>query len=743
MRFTGREGNDQVQQILGHPFLPAESSADYTRYAAFHPDGRPFLPDEWPLSRSLRSGEVVRGEEILYHRGDGSQTTLRARSAPVRDGSGRITAAVMTFHDISAQKQAAAALRESEARFKAFMDNSSSVAFMKDDQGRMVYVNRPFLQTFQRQAADVLGKSDFDLYPPQVAEPLRAHDLQVLAAGEPMEMIETVPTPDGVLRHWLVIKFPIEEASGRQLLGGVAIDITERLQAEKAIRESEQRFQLIARATNDAVWDRDLAASRIWWNEGLKTIFGYASDESTAAAQWWYDRIHPDDRDRVVAGLNAVIDGGGQYWSDEYRFRRADDTFVHVFDRGYVILDERGKPVRMIGAMMDVTERKRLEEQLRQSQKMEAIGRLAGGVAHDFNNLLTVITGYSELIMLDSGGPTDPVYHKAEEIKKAADRAASLTRQLLAYSRQQVLAPKVLNLNNVVTDMEKMLRRLIGEDIEFATRLDPNLRLVTADPGQIEQVIMNLAVNARDAMPTGGRMTIRTANVEIDEAYAWAHADVQPGAYVLLAVSDTGVGMSDEVRAHLFEPFFTTKEQGKGTGLGLATVYGILKQSGGHIDVETAPGAGTTFKVYLPQVLETAKGDAREALASHLAAGSETVLLVEDEEMVRSLTRAILQKNGYKVLEASHGAEAIRLCEQHHGPIHLVVTDVVMPQLNGHELYQRLLRLRPNLKALFISGYTGESVAQLGVLTEGSEFLQKPFRPDTLVRKVRKMLDGP
>jgi CheY-like chemotaxis protein len=376
---------------------------------------------------------------------------------------------------------------------------------------------------------------------------------------------------------------------------------------------------------------------------------------------------------------------------------------------------------------------------------MEAIGRLSGGVAHDFNNLLVVITGYSEMLLMDRyQNDRDLLRKYVEEIVQAGERAAGLTRQLLAFSRQQVLQPQVLNLNDVVSNLEKMLRRLIGEDIDLVSIPGKYLGQVKADPGQIEQVILNLVVNARDAMPTGGKLTIETANVELDEAYAQKYIDVTPGRYVLLTVSDSGVGMDANVQSHIFEPFFTTKEQGKGTGLGLATVYGIVKQSGGDIRLYSELEQGTTFKVYLPRVDEAVTRLESRPAISEIPTGGETLVLVEDEASVRALARQALELSGYTVLEASCGPEALELCQQLARPIHLLVTDVVMPGgMNGRELAEQLRSLRPELKVLFISGYTNEAIVHHGVLGSGYFFLQKPFTPYLLMQKVREVLDAP
>jgi nitrogen-specific signal transduction histidine kinase/CheY-like chemotaxis protein len=390
----------------------------------------------------------------------------------------------------------------------------------------------------------------------------------------------------------------------------------------------------------------------------------------------------------------------------------------------------------------DVTESRALEEQLRQSQKMEAVGRLAGGVAHDFNNLLTVIGGYGELL-LTSTPRGDPNREPLEEIVAAGERAASLTRQLLAFSRKQVLMPEVLDLNAIVAGMDKMLKRLIGEDVDFVTLLDPSAGHARVDPGQLEQVIMNLAVNARDAMPRGGKLTIETANAELDGAYAQRHATVATGPYVMLAVSDTGVGMDAETQARIFEPFFTTKEKGKGTGLGLSTVFGIVKQSGGNIWVYSEQGKGTTFKVYLPRVEEAPMSrEARSGIHSAIQ-GTETILLVEDESSIRTLARKALESVGYRVVDAKSGPNALELVRKSRDPIHLLLTDLVMPEMAGTELASRLLEDRPELRILYVSGYTDDAVVRHGLLDHRHHFLPKPFTPQILRRKVREVLDAP
>jgi two-component system cell cycle sensor histidine kinase/response regulator CckA len=427
---------------------------------------------------------------------------------------------------------------------------------------------------------------------------------------------------------------------------------------------------------------------------------------------------------------------------DERRYRRRDGTFVWTRVNMSVHRDSVGRAQYFISVIEDITERRALEAQIRQTSKMDAVGRLASGVAHDFNNLMSVVLSYSELLAADLKDG-DPMRADLDEIRAAGQRAVELTRQLLAFSRQQVLQPQVVDLNEIVGTMEKMLRRLIGEDVELFVASASTNGKVMVDPGQMEQVIMNLAVNARDAMPGGGSLTIATEEVELNEVYAAEHIGVKPGPHLMLAVTDSGTGMDKATQARMFEPFFTTKEAGKGTGLGLATVFGIVRQSGGTMSVDSEPGRGTTFKLYFPRADRVAvvRSSSRPPDGRHLR-GAETVLLVEDEECVRTLARTILTKYGYRVLEAPGGHEALLLCDQYRAPIDLLLTDMVMPRMNGRQLAERLLSLRPELKVLYMSGYTDDAVVRHGIEDATIAFIQKPITPETLARKVRETLGG-
>ena len=519
----------------------------------------------------------------------------------------------------------------------------------------------------------------------------------------------------------------------------------ERKRTEESLRRERAYTTHIVTAAPTLICALALDGTTLLVNPAVSRVTGY-SQEELIGLNWWRT-FHPGDRYAQVERLFHDLERGAVVNYEMPLVTKHGEERVISWSTANRFTAE-GELLEFIGIGTDVSPRKAAEEklqkseqQLRQAQKMEAVGRLAGGVAHDFNNLLTIITGYSQML-LTRLAPDDPARAELAEIKEAGDRAVALTGQLLAFSRKQVVQPKVLDLNAVVTNLDKMLQRLIGEDILLATALAPSVGRVKADPGQIEQIIMNLAVNARDAMPRGGKLTFETADVELDDTYANHMVAVQPGSYVMLAVSDTGCGMDAETQARIFEPFFTTKEQGKGTGLGLSTVYGIVKQSDGYIWCYSEVGHGTTFKIYLPHADEPATSQLPDTTAADLPRGSETVLLVEDEQGVRTLAEFLLRRSGYTVLQAQSGAEALALAGQHMGPIHLLLTDVVMPGMSGRELAERLAGDDPGIKTLFMSGYTDDTVVRHGVLQAEAAFIQKPFTFDALLRKVRATLGG-
>jgi PAS domain S-box-containing protein len=538
--------------------------------------------------------------------------------------------------------------------------------------------------------------------------------------------------PNGNVRWLLAHAVPIRNQHGDVYrIGGVALDITESRDAQMALEEIAERLQKLTETSFDAI---DITENGIIQeaNPGYLRMFGYERMEDVIGRPV-SDFVSDASRDDVEMRVTNNIEG-----TYELEGRRQDGRklLLEATARTHVI---KGRTVR-ITALRDMTERRSLEDQFRQAQKMEAVGRLAGGVAHDFNNLLTVILSYTDML-IEGVSPKDPRAEDLGEIRKATVTAASLTRQLLAFSRQQVIEPRLINLNDIVESSEKMLRRLIGEDIEVKTTLASGPLTVMIDPGQLEQVMMNLAVNARDAMPTGGKLTLETANVTLDAEYARDHWPVVPGNFAMLAMSDIGSGMDEQTRALMFEPFFTTKAAGQGTGLGLATVYGIVKQSNGFIWVYSEPGKGTSFKIYFPLVDQAPEQYATKQQVNAPPTGIETILLAEDATAVRMAARQILERCGYSVLEAANGTDALTIA-QNGAVIDLLLTDVVMPEMSGRELVDRFARLRPNTKVLFMSGYTDDAIVRHGVLRPGTAYLQKPFSPDTLARKVRDVLDS-
>ena len=523
----------------------------------------------------------------------------------------------------------------------------------------------------------------------------------------------------------------------KRLLPAIERELRE-AKARAALRASEASYGTLVEHAPVGIYRSTPQGKLLSVNAAVVRMLGYDSAAEVLPLDMARDvYADPAERQRLV-DRDTYTDR--QYDDVEATWKRRDGHLLTVQLSVRAVRDGTGHVEYYETFVRDVTDQRRLQQQLLQSQKMEAVGRLAGGIAHDFNNLLTVITSYSDLLLEDLG-TDDPKRSDVEQVRKAADGAAALTRQLLAFSRQQVVEPRVVSLNAVVESLQKILRRVLGEDVELAATPGPDLGAVRADVGQLEQVLMNLAVNARDAMPTGGKLTIETGNVEHDPAFARGHGAVAVRQFVMLAVTDTGVGMDEATKARIFEPFFTTKEPGKGTGLGLATVYGIVQQSGGFIWVYSEPGHGTTFKIYLPRVDAPAEGVAVTAVAP-VGRGTETVLLAEDAAAVRAVARQVLERQGYTVLEAPDGELALHLAQRHSGPIHLLLTDVVMPGMSGRQLADRLAPARPDMKVLYASGYTDDSVVRHGVLEEGTAYLQKPFTPESLARKVRDVLDS-
>jgi two-component system cell cycle sensor histidine kinase/response regulator CckA len=635
------------------------------------------------------------------------------------------------------RKRAEEALRASEEQFRLLLGSTAEGIYGLDLRGKCTFCNPAAVRLLgYAQTEDLLGKEIHALShhtrpdgSPYPREECLIH--QAFRRGEGTHVDDEVfwraDRTSFPVEYW---SYPMRKRG--EVVGAVVtfLDITERRRAEEALKESAARFRTLTEASFDGIAITEEGVVREA-NRGFAEMFGYTLEDviGRPATEFVAEESRETVQRQIVEGIEGTYEHVGKR-KDGRKILLEATAKAHTIG---------GRPGR-ITAFRDLTEKRLLEAQFRQAQKMEAVGRLAGGVAHDFNNLLTVIASCSELLLQDLEA-SDPHRQDLEEIRKAAMTAATLTHQLLAFSRQQVLESKVLNLNEIVTGAEKMLRRVIGEDVELVTTLALDAGRVRADAGQIEQVIMNLAVNARDAMPDGGSLIIETMNVELSDEYVREHFPVTPGRYVMLAFSDSGLGMDEPTKARIFEPFFTTKEAGKGTGLGLATVYGIVKQSGGFTWVYSEPGRGTTFKIYLPRVEEVAES-VETGPRPEPGRGVETVLVVEDAAAVRAIARQVLERQGYTVVEAPDGQTALFLATRHHGPIHLLLTDVVMPGMSGRQLAERLKGVRPDLKIVYMSGYTDDAVMRLGVLERQVAYLQKPFTPEGLVRKVREVLDS-
>jgi PAS domain S-box-containing protein len=626
---------------------------------------------------------------------------------------------------------------ETARRQALAMDSAADGISIIGESGEHVYVNAAFARLMGYENPEsMLGVHWQKIYDPR--------DVQLI-----QEQVRTTLEAEGKWSGQISLRrsdgtaIPVEMAI-TSLANGVTAcighDITARKKAEQARVDAENKYRTLVEQVAAISYIAELGIHGQWHyiSPQVQAITGYSQEEWLASSSDWTRHIPPEDHAVVEAAEAASL--RGERFQAEYRMVRKDGAVIWVSDTAVVVSGSYSHPV-MEGIIVDITERKLLENQLQQSRRMEAVGRLAGGIAHDFNNLLTIIKGYAELAVQRTGIQPE-LRADVQQIENAAERASMLIRQLLAFSRRQVLQPRVIDLNAIVLGLDKLLGRLMGEHIEMVTRCAPNAGHVKADPAQVEQVIMNLVVNARDAMPQGGRLTVETLNVDLDSAYARDHIAVKPGPYVMLAVSDSGIGMSPETVAHIFEPFYTTKESGRGTGLGLSTVYGIVKQSGGYIWVYSEPGKGTTFKVYLPRVAEQVEAKPDPSEISAPGKGSETILLVEDEEAVRELAIRILSAKGYSVVAAKSTKEAEQLSEKYTGRIHLLLTDIIMPGTSGRELARRITARHPRTRVLYMSGYTDNVLAQGGVLEAGLSFLQKPFSPGALVRKVRDVLDS-
>jgi len=683
--------------------------------------------------QAVESRETVRFQGYL----ESASKWFDVAAYPLPDGL------AVYFRDVTLEREHQEQLRLVDAALSRQNDVvmiTEADVLDEPDGPRIVYVNEAFERMSGYSRSEAIGRTPRMLQGPETDReqldrirealinkvPIRCEVLNYSKSGEPYWLeLDITPLFDdfGTCTHFVAVER----------------DVTERKEQETALREAQERFQLISRATNDVIWDWDLTTNHVWWNDSITEVFGYSLSDLEPGPESWIRHIHPEDRDRVLAGIHEVIDGSEELWTEEYRYLRSDGQNVHVIDRGFVIRDGSGTAVRMVGSMLDITERMDMEQRLRESQKLETVGHLTGGVAHDFNNLLTVILGNAELL---TGFLEDPKLRRmAEMTMHAAQRGAQLTSRLLAFARRKPLDPKPTDLNRLVEAIHPLVRRTLPESIELVVALDPAIGITEVDAGELDTALLNLVVNARDAMPDGGKLTIETANVELDEDYAAEHAEVESGRYVMVSVSDTGIGMDRETLKRVFEPFFTTKPVGKGSGLGLSMVFGFTKQSGGHIKVYSEPGEGTSVKLYFPMVRTGDHLVQDERQERPLHGGTEHILIAEDDELVLNHLEGQLHALGYRVSAARSGPEALHLLETVRD-VDLLLTDIVMPGgMNGRELADRARAMYPSLKVLFTSGYTENAIVHHGRLDAGVDLLSKPYSRLELATKVRSVLD--
>jgi PAS domain S-box-containing protein len=682
----------------------------------------------------IHSGKTRTFEEAGIA-GDAERIYLSTKG-PYRDARGRIIGLLGIARDITDHNRA-------ERKFRSLVQNSSDLIMTIDAGGILRYVSPSVERILGARGEELRAQTIFSYVHPDDRDRFRSFFARILRQpGLCNEEGYRLRHSDGSwVELWVVGTNLLHDSSVQGIVVNCR-DVSAQTQAEKARVEAETRYRTLVEqlATVTYIARLGLHGEWLYVSPQIQTILGFSPSEWLADPGLWISRVHPEDRPIVEAAEEGTL--SAKPFRAEYRMFRRDGSVIWVNDTAAVVADNDGGAL-LHGIIVDVSERKHLETQLRQAQKMQAVGRLAGGIAHDFNNLLTVIMGYAQSLLERRNPSEDAVHRSAEHIRSAADRAAVLTRQLLAFGRRQMLDPRVLNLNSVISEMDKIVRRLIRENIEIITRTGAGLGSVKADPAQIEQVILNLIINARDAMPEGGVLTIETANVDFEQGYADENIQMRPGRYVMLAVSDTGTGMDAETQARIFEPFFTTKETGKGTGLGLSTVYGIVEQSGGYIWVYSEPGHGSTFKSYLPRVDQPAQAVLRPTIESSAAGGTERILLVEDDRMVRELAQSILSTCGYSVLAPERVDDVESVCRHYPGRVDLLLTDVVMPGISGRDLASRMTSLRPDMKVLYMSGYTDDAIVHKGLVDPGIWFLPKPFTPAGLASKVREVLDHP
>jgi PAS domain S-box-containing protein len=707
------------------------------------------LPDDRPRVIQSNAQAKANGSsfelEYRVQTRTGDLKTMHEIGYAMKDAGGKVVGLFGTAQDITERKRAEELLARERNLLRLMLDTLPGYIYLKDEQSRFIMCNSKRADNDAVQSSiNLIGKTDADIFPPGQAAQFRADELAVLAGTPLIDKEEILIRPDGSQQILLTSKLPFRDSRGKIIgLFGYGHDITKRKQAEEELRESELKFRQIAENIREVFWITDPAKQQmVYVSPAYENIWGRTCQSLYDAPGTWLDAIHPDDRERVLeASLTKQAAENSAVYDEEYRIIKPDKTVIWIHDRAFPIRNGAGEIYRIVGIAEDITEKRKLEEQFRQSQKMEAFGQLAGGVAHDFNNILAVIQLQAGLLKLECN-LTPELINYAGDIEKAAERGANLTRQLLLFSRKQTMQPRDLKLKDLVASIARMLQPALGEQVELKFIFSDEDLVIHADPGMIDQLLLNLAVNARDAMPSGGQIRIETSSVEFDEVTAGRTFRARPGSFVCLSVTDTGCGISPEILPHIFEPFFTTKEVGQGTGLGLATVLGIVQQHKGWINVQSEVGKGTAFRVFLPRLNLTVDTKFIRFSPASLRGGDETILLVEDEPSLRASVRTALSRLGYRVLEAATGNEALAVWQQHRAEIHLLLTDMVMPGgMTGKELAAQLLQQSPKLKVIYASGYSLEVGGKNFPLEDGINFLNKPFQAQKLAKTVRRCLD--
>ncbi|MDC9822756.1 PAS domain-containing protein [Devosia sp. ZB163] len=718
----------------------AETAEIHEEPPDFSPDADKALSyytaEHQPVIRKAFADCVERGrpfDEVLeLVTAKGNRLWVRSIGEAVRDDAGAIVAVEGAFQNIShlvAMRHDADALSR---RLRQTLESISDAFFLLDKDWRFSFLNGEAQMLLGRRHQDLEGRTIWDEFPQTVGSMFETSYRRAMADDRSVRFQEYFPP----LAKW----FDVDAHPTPEGLAVYFRDISRRKRAEEDVRVSNERFLLVAQATNDVIWDWDLVGDNLWWNDNLRTLFGHDPASIEPGPESWTTRIHPEDVGRVLDSIQTVIHGTERTWVSEYRFLHRDGHALSVVDRGFVIRDGNGKAIRMVGSMLDVSRQRELEDRLRQAQKLEAVGQLTGGVAHDFNNLLTVILGNAELLAEDQAN-RHQTRALAEMILTAAQRGADLTSRLLAFARKQPLQPQVVDLSTLIASMEALFHRTLGEHIEINIVRPTGLWMTEVDPTQLETAVLNLAINARDAMRECGRMTIELANATIDSNQAAIIGDMTPGDYVVLTVTDTGAGIAPEVLPHVFEPFFTTKEVGKGSGLGLSMVYGFVRQSGGHVRLNSTLGQGTSVRLCFQRSFEQPPSIPEGVRPRRVRGGSEVILVVEDDALVRHHVTGLLEDLGYSVLQAAAGHQALHMLVTN-SAITLLFTDIVMPGgMSGEELAKQAIAIRPGLKVLFTSGYAENALVHEGRLDQGIHLLGKPYSRDELADMVRTVLD--